>query len=257
MGCTVSTGRAGMDDRSVESGAAALEWMGSVSGALGVIGLLLYVGSYFALQLGLIRGDGWLFPALNLAAALSLILSLIEAFNPFAMAVQVAWTVISIIGLVRLYLVYRYLRFTDEERGAVARLVPGLSKDRARRLLAQGVWTDAAPGRVLAREGEPVGYLYYQAEGVCRIEIDGTAVASIGAGGLVGEMTFHTGAPATATVTVAAPARLLVFERRAFQSFLGRNEDIRAAIEQSVAGDLRRKLAATSRTLAHGVPGAG
>jgi hypothetical protein len=113
-----------MEDGSVEGSVEVLGWMSGVPGILGALGLILYVGSYLALQLGLIRGDGWAFPALNLAAALSLILSLAEAFNLFAMVVQIVWVVISTIGLIRLYLIYRYLRFTDDERGAVARLRP-------------------------------------------------------------------------------------------------------------------------------------
>ena len=34
----------------------------SVPDAIGVLGLILYLGSYLALQLGLIRGDTWVFP---------------------------------------------------------------------------------------------------------------------------------------------------------------------------------------------------
>jgi CRP-like cAMP-binding protein len=244
-----------MDDGSVEGSVEVVGWLSGVPGILGALGLILYVGSYLALQLGLIRGDGWAFPALNLAAALSLILSLLEAFNLFAMAVQILWVVISIIGLVRLYVIYRYLRFTDDESGAVARLVPGLPKDRARKLLALGAWTKASPGRVLAREGEPVGFLYYLAEGSCGIAVGGSVVAGIGPGGLIGEMTYRTGEPATATVVVETPARLLGFERRALEGFLARNEDIHAALEQSVARDLRDKLAATSRSLARDAAG--
>jgi len=65
-------------------------------------------------------------------------------------------------------------------------------------------------------------------------------------------VTYHTGEPATATVIVDAASRILAFERAALDSFLDRNEDIRAALEQSVAGDLRQKLAATTQTLASG-----
>jgi CRP-like cAMP-binding protein len=231
-------------------GATFSDRLAGLADVLGAVGLLLYIGAYLALQLGLIRGDGWLFPALNLGGALCLILSLVDDFNVHVMLVEIAWAVISVIGLVRLYLLDRYFRFTEEERGAVARLAFGLPKDRARKLLALGAWTDAAPGLVLTREGEPVGHLHYLAEGTCGIEIEGRVVASVGTGGLIGEMTYNTGEPATATVIVATPARLLGFERRALEAFLGHNEDIRAAIEQSVAGDLRRKLATTSRALA-------
>ena len=219
--------------------------------ALGALGLILYLGSYLALQLGLIRGDGWLFPTFILAASLSLILSLIGArFNPYSMMVEVAWATISVIGLIRLYIIYKYFRFSDEEQAAAKRLGPGLAKDRFRKLLWLGNWSDVSPGHVLTREGLPVTHLIYVASGVCRIEIYGTIVATIGAGGLIGEMTYHTGQPATATVIVDAASRILAFERDALEGFLDRNDDIRDALEQSIAGDLRHKLAATTQTLA-------
>jgi Cyclic nucleotide-binding domain len=219
--------------------------------ALGALGLILYLGSYLALQLGLIRGDTWLFPSLILAASLSLILSLMTArFNPYSMMVEVAWATISVIGLIRLYIIHKYFRFSDEEEAAAKRLGPGLAKDRVRKLLSLGNWSDVSPGHVLTREGRPVTHLIYVASGVCRIQIDGTIVATIGRGGLIGEMTYHTGQPATATVIVDAASRILAFERVALEGFLDRNDDIRAALEQSIAGDLRHKLAATTQTLA-------
>jgi hypothetical protein len=239
-----------MQDSAVGNGASTPEWLGGVGDGLGLVGLVLYIGAYLVLQLGLIRGDGWLFPALNLVGALCLVVSLIDEFNLHVMLVEIAWAVISVIGLIRLYVLHRSIRFTPDERAAIDRLVPGMPKDRARALLARGAWTDASPGEVLTREGEPVARLHFLAEGVCRIEIGGTPVAGIGPGSLIGEMTYHTGDPATATVIAETPARLLVFERRAFETFLGRNEDIRAAIEQAVAGDLRRKLAVTSQAVA-------
>jgi hypothetical protein len=104
--------------------------------ALGALGLMLYLGSYLALQLGLIRGDTWLFPTLILGASLSLILSLITArFNPYSMLVEVAWATISVIGLIRLYIIHKYFRFSDDEEAAAKRLGPGLAKDRVRKLL--------------------------------------------------------------------------------------------------------------------------
>ena len=216
----------------------------------GVLALLLYVGGYLALQIGLIRGDGWQFPAINLVAAIMMITSLLRQFNPFSMTMEVAWVVISVVGLARLYIVHKYFHFTEEEQAAARRLVPGLAKDRARKFLSHGAWSDVAPGRVLTREGEPVTHLVYLADGLCRIEIDGDPVAVLSPGVLIGEMTYHTGQPATATVVVDAPARILAFERAALEAFLQRNADVRVALEQSVAGDLRRKLADTTRTLA-------
>jgi CRP-like cAMP-binding protein len=240
-----------MDVLTDGSGSTLTGWLASgATEILGPLGLLFYIGAYLSLQLGLIRGDSWQFPLFNLLAALCLVVSLLFEFNLHAMVLEVSWAVISVIGLVRLYLVHSWFRFSAEERGCLARLAPGLPKDRARKLLARGTWSDAPAGHVLARRGEPVAHLAYVADGVCRIEIDGTTVASIGAGALVGEMTYLTGEPATATVIVDTPARILAFERSGLEKFLRQNEDIRTALEQSVAGDLRRKLASTSHALA-------
>jgi CRP-like cAMP-binding protein len=185
-----------------------------------------------------------------LAASLSLILSLMAQFNLYSMMVEVAWAVISVIGLIRLYVIYKYFRFSDEEQAAAKRLGPGLAKDRVRKLLSLGNWSDVSPGHVLTREGRPVTHLIYVASGVCRIQIDGAIVATIGTGGLIGEITYHTGQPATATVIVDGPSRILAFDRGALEGFLSRNADIRTALEQSIASDLRCKLAATTQILA-------
>jgi hypothetical protein len=233
-------------------GFAATTLGGSIPQALGTLGLILYVGAYLSLILGVIRSDNYLSVVLTLLAALCIIFALVNGFTGYSLTNEIAWVTISIIGMVRVYLVHKYFRLTDDERAAAQRLVPELSKVRLRKLLRLGAWTTAAPGTVLTREGEPVEHLIFVADGTCRIEIGGALVATIGTGGLIGEMTYHTGAPATATVTVETPARLLSFERHTLGALLDRNEDIRAALEQSVAGDLRGKLAATSRALADG-----
>jgi len=238
-----------MNDAASTSLSVLRDW--SVPDAIGVLGLMLYLGSYLALQLGLIRGDDWVFPSFILAAALCMIVSLTARFNPFSMLVEVSWAVISGIGLIRLYIIHKY-SFSAEEQAAAKRLGPGLAKDRVRKLLSLGNWSNMSPGHVLTREGLPVTHLIYVASGICRIEIVGRKVASIGAGGLIGEMTYHTGEPATATVVVDAASRILAFEREALDSFLDRNEDIRTALEQSIAGDLRQKLAITTQTLVSG-----
>src|SRR5262245_10762904 len=155
---------------------------------LGALGLIFYLGSYLALQLGLIRGDGWLFPSLILGASLSLILSLMGArFNPYSVMVESAWATISVIGLIRLYIIHKY-SFSDEDQAAAKRLGPGLAKDRVRKRLSLGNWSDVSSGHILTREGRPVTHLIYIGSGVCRIQIDGTNVATIGSGGLIGEM---------------------------------------------------------------------
>jgi CRP-like cAMP-binding protein len=231
--------------------AAFIDWIAGLGQAdiLGVFGVVAYVGSYFALQVGLIRGDGYLFPALNLLAALAILASLWESFNLYSVTVEIAWVVISIIGLARLYIVKHLVNLTPEQADVARRLVPGLKKDQARQLLRLGRFKDAAPGQVIATEGRPVADLAVVIAGRCRIEREGVAVASVGPGALIGEMTFATGGPATATVRVDISSRLFLIERGALIGFLQKNPAAMADMEISIASDLRSKLADTTARL--------
>jgi CRP-like cAMP-binding protein len=227
-----------------------------VADTMGSLGVTLYIGAYLALQLGLIRGNGYLYPALNLVAGAAVLFSLMDMFNRYSALTQIAWITISVIGIVRMYLVRRFLRLHPEEEKAANALIPLLARDRARRFLKNGEWRSGEAGEVLAREGEPLNALIYIADGRCRIERDGVPVAVSGPGGIIGEMTFRSGQAATATVVAETPTRRLHFEAAPLRRFLARNEDVGHALELSISADLRGKLASTTRRLAKGRPSA-
>src|SRR6056297_2798140 len=76
----------------------------------GYAGVALCIGAYAALQGGIIRGSGYLYAALNLAAASLLLVSLVESFNLPAALVQVCWIAISTFGILRVFLLSRAIR---------------------------------------------------------------------------------------------------------------------------------------------------
>lgn len=67
--------------------------------ALGVCGFLLYIGSFGALQLRLIDGNGALYTLLNIAAAALVLISLVYDFNLASALIQVSWVGIGVVGL--------------------------------------------------------------------------------------------------------------------------------------------------------------
>jgi len=71
---------------------------------IGNIGVAFLIGTYAALTTGKIDANGWVYPLLNLIAALLLTVSL--CFNPnlSSLVIEFFWSIISIIGL------YRYLK---------------------------------------------------------------------------------------------------------------------------------------------------
>lgn len=232
------------------SGLASLE----AADVLGGIGVTLYVGSYLALQLGLIRGNGYLYPSLNLVAGAAVLFSLMEMFNPYSALTEIAWITISVIGIVRMFLVQRFLRLSPKEQAAAKALVPSLAQDRARLFVRTGQWRTGQAGEILAREGEPLNALIYLSEGRCGIEYGGVPVAAIGAGGIIGEMTYRTGQAATASVVAESATRRLHFDAVLLRRFLEQNTDIEQALELSIAGDLRGKLTSTTQRLANTLP---
>jgi len=73
----------------------------SVADAVGVLGVVLYLVSYFLLQIEMMRFDDYSYLLINMAAALLIIFSLISQFNLSAFLVEVLWVMISVIGIAR------------------------------------------------------------------------------------------------------------------------------------------------------------
>ena len=226
-------------------------WLSGLSStdALGVLGVLIYVGAYFCLQIGLLKGDDYKFSLLNLLASACILASLFRDYNAYSTTVEITWSIISIIGLTRLYLVHKLIRLSEEEAKVAGILVRRLKKDRVRKLLKIGAFVDAAPGTEIVAEGQPVRQFSVIVNGRCRIEKGGEEVAAVGSGAMLGEVTYASGAPATATVIVDAPSRLFVIDGAELRQFLARNPDIALEMELNSASDMRSKLSETTRHL--------
>ncbi len=68
---------------------------------VGLIGIVMIVGSYFLLQTGRIRSDNLNYPVLNGLGALCVLYSIAFAFNLSAFLIEMFWVIISVIGIVR------------------------------------------------------------------------------------------------------------------------------------------------------------
>ena len=67
--------------------------------ALGVFGFLVYIGSFAALQLRLIDGNGLAYSLANLVAASLVLISLIYDFNLASALIQVSWIIVGVVGV--------------------------------------------------------------------------------------------------------------------------------------------------------------
>ena len=67
----------------------------------GLVGSALVVLAYLLNQTGRLASTDWRFPAANLAGALAILLSLIDAWNLPSALIEVFWVAISLYGLAR------------------------------------------------------------------------------------------------------------------------------------------------------------
>jgi CRP-like cAMP-binding protein len=226
-----------------------LGWLISLDG-VGLIGVAFYIGSYAALQIGLLRGSGYPYTLLNLVAAILVLTSLTKEFNLSSAVIQITWIGISVVGLVRMALLARRAKLSSEETAFVARIFPGMSRQSARRLIDSGRWETLAPGTVIAEEGVVLGTLIYLAEGKVTVSVKGRAVGAVEAGGLIGEVTVMSKGPATATVTVEEPARIFRIGSAALRKIAASDGDLQTIIYLAFEAGMREKLTDADRRLA-------
>jgi hypothetical protein len=87
-------------------------------------------------------------------------------------------------------------------------------------------------GEVVMREGEPGNTFYMVAEGTVRVERGGSVVATLRAGGSIGEGALLTSLPRSATVVTNEPAVLFALARPAFVHLTGNYPEVRSHLQR-------------------------
>jgi hypothetical protein len=136
----------------------------------------------------------------------------------------------------------RRRRMTEDERFFIKTVMPKLEGNLRARVLKLARWQTREPGEVLVDEGQVKPGLVFIARGAASVERAGVLVGVCGPGDFLGEMSFLTGKPASATVRVANETRCCVFDPGALRVLIDRNPDIRQALEYSFNRNLVGKL---------------
>ncbi len=160
--------------------------------------------------------------------------------------VTVFWEIIFVLtNLVQLLILAwenQRASFNDDEQRFFDAALKGLEKAQVRRLLRRGKWQTAEAGHILITEGELVSHLLFLVEGAVRVEKQGRIVGVCGHDDFLGEMSFMSGNPATATATVSNSVRYLAFERELLKTALERDKEVRHSLESAFTRNLTEKL---------------
>jgi len=118
-------------------------------------------------------------------------------------------------------------------------LFSALSRRGVERLSMLAEEVDAAPGKVLMRQGEDGGDLMVIVRGRVAIDRDGSRLNTMGPGDYFGEIALVVGGPRTATATTEEPTTLLVVNHRDFHSMVEEFPDIAVQLLNTLAHRVR------------------
>jgi hypothetical protein len=99
-------------------------------------------------------------------------------------------------------------------------------------------WKTFKPGEIIIQEGMPVKDLHLIYNGAIDVVVKDKKVADLKDGQFVGEMSFLTEKPATATCVVRHNAELLVWRQREFKELLKRNPSLYYSIQSLLSTQL-------------------
>jgi len=212
---------------------------------LGHIGVAIYLFSYGLLQAGILRGSGYLYTILNLAAATLVLFSLTVSFNLSAAIIQIFWIVISLVGLTRMFISNYRIRFSEQELKLTENVLSEAPRVMLRRFLNAGNLFTAPIGFVLTTEGEPVRQLSYVLTGRATVSCGDKIIGSVSEA-FVGEMNVLREGPASATVIVDEEATIFSVPAETLNALRKKDSDFAILIERALSEDTGRKLLAAN-----------
>jgi hypothetical protein len=149
--------------------------------------------------------------------------------------------------IARLFHERRSVRFTEDERELLATVFRGFSAVEFLKLMRIGRWNERTAGAVLASEAEPLDEIHLVANGIAEVTSGGRRVGELRDGAFVGEMSFLTDAPASATVRLTESSRIVTWRKEDLRSLVSRNPTLRFALQGVLGADLSKKLMAASK----------
>lgn len=172
-------------------------------------------------------------------------------FNYFVPSTPL-WTVIvwnalfAVINIVQVAIIVRErsgIEFTEEEKELYDTLFQQFAPFEFMKLMRIAKWQQAAPGEVVAVEGQPLDSVMLIYNGRLSVEKGGKQFAELLDGNFIGEVSFISGGEATATVRALEPTRYLSWSKKEMDSLLKRNPSMSLAMHGMLNTDLSKKLA--------------
>ena len=177
----------------------------------------------------------------------SILASLLSVFYNYVIPDQPMWLAINwniVFVLVNLYhiavIIYekRPIKMAPKDKELYETLFKDLSPVEYLKISKVARWETYKSGEKIIRQGTPVLDLVLIYNGTVDVAVDGAAVAQLKDGQFVGEMSFLTEKPATATCIVKHDTECLVWKQPEFKDLLKRNPSLYFTIQGLLSNQL-------------------
>ena len=136
----------------------------------------------------------------------------------------------------------RYIALSVQEKQVADFMFPNLPYRHALQLIRQGQWKTETE-QTLANEGKPLQNLSVLLSGSAIVEKEGTQVAALTSGQMIGEVSCLENTKATANVSLNSTAHYFSVPVGKLREFIDTNADAARAFDMGVRRQLSQKLA--------------
>ena len=161
---------------------------------------------------------------------------------PASLLWNLLYITINVVRIVQLVLEKVAVDFSDEEAELFRTVFAGLQPTQFHRLLRAGEWRSFSEGETIIVQDAPPDMLSLVVCGEATVVKSGREIARIGPHQFVGELSYLSKRPATATVTTLTGGRRLVWSRQSLVSLFRRAPSLEHAFHAIVTRDLTVKL---------------
>ena len=187
---------------------------------------------------------------------LSILASLFSVLYNFYIPVEPMWLAINwniIFVLVNIYhiavIIYekRPVKMSSKEKELYETMFRGLSPVEFLKITKIAQWKQFKSPLPIIQQGKPVNDLILIYNGMVDILVNDNKVAELKDGQFVGEMSFLTEKPATATCKVAHTTECLVWPQKDFKDLLKRNPSLYFTIQSLLSEQVSNNLVSSSQ----------
>jgi hypothetical protein len=191
--------------------------------------------------------------------AISIIASLFSVFYNYFIPIEPMWIAIGwnfVFVLVNLYhiaiIIYekRPVHMSPKHKELYETMFNNMTPVEFLKITKIADWTYFKSGEVITQQGRPVPDLNLIYNGTVDVAVNNEKVAELKDGQFVGEMSFLTEKPATATCIIKHDSELLVWKQEQFKELLKRNPSLYFTIQSLLSAQVSSNLVSSSKKIA-------